>query len=102
MGFGVSLTFIAIGAILAFATHVDMSGISLQAIGWILMAVGVVSMIVTFAYTRPRRRGRVTEVIEEDPADVARSGETEPKTYLHPAPDDPIPPTRRGGRTIRR
>jgi hypothetical protein len=79
MGFGASLTFIAIGAILAFATRFTLAGIDIQLIGWILMAVGVVSMIVTFAYTRPRRRDQVTEVIEEEPGGY----------ITHP--DDPAP-----------
>jgi Domain of unknown function (DUF6458) len=68
MGFGASLAFIAIGAILAFATRFSISGIDVQMIGWILMGVGVVGMLVTFAYIRPRRRAGVAEVIEEEPA----------------------------------
>ncbi|MFF5262522.1 DUF6458 family protein [Actinomadura viridis] len=56
MGIGVSLAFIAIGAILAFALQVDLSGINIQLVGWILILVGLISMGFTIKYTRPRRR----------------------------------------------
>lgn len=78
MGFGASLAFIAIGAILAFATRFTISGIDVQMIGWILMGVGIIGMIITFAYIRPRRRARVAEVVEEEPVYT---------TY----PDEPAP-----------
>ena len=89
MGFGASLAFIAIGAILAFATRFTISGIDLQMIGWILMGVGVVGMLVTFAYTRPRRRGHVAEVIEEEPAYLTYPDETAP--HVHPRPEETPP-----------
>jgi hypothetical protein len=78
MGFGASLAFIAIGAILAFATRFKISGIDVQMIGWILMGVGVVAMIITFAYTRPRRRA---QVIDEEPAYIAFPDETPPHVH---------------------
>jgi hypothetical protein len=81
MGFGASLAFIAIGAILAFATRFNLAGINVQMIGWILMAVGVVGMIITFGYTRPRRRSRVVEVIDEEPAYIAHQDETPSPVY---------------------
>jgi hypothetical protein len=81
MSFGASLAFIAIGAILAFATRFSISGIDVQMIGWILMGVGVIGMIITFAYIRPRRRGRVAEVVEEEPAYVTYPDETAP--HIH-------------------
>jgi hypothetical protein len=82
MGFGAGLGFIAIGAILAFATRFSVSGINVHMIGWILMVVGVVGMLVTFRYTRPRRRGQVVEVIEDEPAAyVAHQDETPPHVY---------------------
>lgn len=46
MGIGVSLFLIAIGAILAFAVHVVLAGISLTTVGFILLAVGVLGLIV--------------------------------------------------------
>jgi hypothetical protein len=67
MGFGANLAFIAIGAVLAFATHFTVSGVDLRAVGWILMAVGVIGLVITFAYIRPRRAARMVEVVGEDP-----------------------------------
>ncbi|HZB29161.1 MAG TPA: DUF6458 family protein [Streptosporangiaceae bacterium] len=80
MGFGASLAFIAIGAILAFATRFSLSGIDVQMIGWILMGVGVVGMIITFSYVRPRRR-RAAEVVDEEPAYMAYPDETPPHVH---------------------
>ncbi|QXJ23022.1 hypothetical protein AGRA3207_004119 [Actinomadura graeca] len=66
MGIGVSLAFIALGAILAFALRVDLSGVDIHLVGWILILVGLISMGFTLKYTRPRRRaGRV---VGTDPA----------------------------------
>ena len=68
MGFGANLALIAVGAVLAFATHFTLSGVDLRTVGWILMAVGVIGLVLTFAYFRPRRADRAVEVVEEDPA----------------------------------
>ncbi|MDF5755857.1 DUF6458 family protein [Spongiactinospora sp. TRM90649] len=65
MGFGAALTFIAIGAVLAFAVQWDVPGIDLQMIGWILMGVGVVAGILTLIYTRKPGEDAV-EVVEPD------------------------------------
>jgi hypothetical protein len=81
MGFGASLAFIAIGAILAFATRFSISGIDVQMIGWILMAVGVVGMIITFSYIRPRRRSRMAEIVDEEPAYMTYPDETPPHVH---------------------
>jgi hypothetical protein len=64
MGIGTALAFIALGAILAFATHFHVSGIDVQMIGWILIFVGVAMLIITLAYTRPRRRRQVVEDVD--------------------------------------
>ena len=42
MGLGVSLLLIAAGAILAFAVNAEVSGVDVQAVGWILLIVGIV------------------------------------------------------------
>ncbi len=72
MGFGANLVLIAVGAVLAFATHFTLSGIDLRTVGWILMAVGVIGLILTFAYFRPRRAAQMVDVVDEDPAYVER------------------------------
>ena len=59
MGIGTSLFLIALGAILKFAVHTSVSGVSLQTIGVILMIVGVVGLILSFFWATAwaRRRG---------------------------------------------
>jgi Na+/melibiose symporter-like transporter len=94
MGFGAGLALIAIGAILAFATRFSLSGINVQMIGWILMVVGVVGMLVTFKYIRPRHRGQVAEVIEDEPAAyVTHPEEAAPYVYTRTDADEtgPVP-----------
>ena len=66
MGFGASLAFIGIGAVMAFAVKFDVPGIDLQMIGWILMGVGAAGAVLTGLYTRrPHAEGTV-ETIEPD------------------------------------
>ena len=45
MGIGVSVFLIAVGAILAFAVNVSVSGLDLSTIGVILMIVGAIGLI---------------------------------------------------------
>lgn len=87
MGIGASLAFIAVGAILAFATHFTVSGIDLRMIGWVLMGVGVVGLIITFVYLRPRR-ARVAEVVEDEPPYDAGPHVHSRRGYY---PDDRLP-----------
>jgi hypothetical protein len=69
MGLGVSLLLIAAGAILAFAVNATVSGVDVQAVGWILLIVGIVgavlSMIFWSTWAGPgywsRRRGPYAE-----------------------------------------
>ena len=56
MGIGVSIFLMAVGAILAFAVHVTVSGVSLQVVGWILIAAGVIGLLTTLFIWGPRRR----------------------------------------------
>ncbi|OLT29873.1 hypothetical protein BJF79_10075 [Actinomadura sp. CNU-125] len=102
MGIGVSLAFVAIGAILAFALRIDLSGVNIQMVGWILILVGLISMAFTLRYTRPRRAaGRVAgtdpaygdepgtivreEHIIEDPPPAGRPAERVERVVEHPA-----------------
>jgi hypothetical protein len=99
MGIVVSLIVFAVGAILAFAVNNSPNGINIDAVGWVLMGVGLVSFLLTLyflqtwwgpGYSRraryvegdpyarrgygyaPARRGRVVEeVVEEEPAPPA-------------------------------
>lgn len=66
MNFGFSLFLVALGAILAFAVNLQVRGIELDVVGYILMAVGAIGLVYSvFAYNR---RGRV--VAELPPRDL--------------------------------
>ncbi|NIZ89912.1 DUF6458 family protein [Kineococcus rubinsiae] len=60
MRLGSSIFLIALGAILAFAVNVSISGIDLKVVGYILLAVGVLGIILEFAFFAPRRRTSTT------------------------------------------
>jgi hypothetical protein len=50
MGIGTSLFLLAVGAILTFAVEVDVQGFNLDAVGIILMIVGVIGLIASMIY----------------------------------------------------
>jgi hypothetical protein len=50
MGIGVSLFLIAVGAILAFAVSAAVDGLDLEVVGWILMGVGALGLLLSFAF----------------------------------------------------
>ena len=56
MGIGVSIFLIAVGLILALAVDVNVSGIDINVIGWILVLVGIVGLAMTALIFAPRRR----------------------------------------------
>lgn len=71
MATGVSLFFLAVGAILTFAVHTTVSGIDLDTIGVILMVVGLLGLLfslVLFDSWRPGSRRNDDLLVEEDPA----------------------------------
>ena len=73
MGIGVSIFLIALGAVLAFAVNVTVSGVDLNTIGVILMIVGVIGLATTMLLLNGGGwRGRTTTVedayVDEDPA----------------------------------
>jgi hypothetical protein len=49
-GIGTSLILIAAGAVLAFGVNANTSGVDINAIGIILLLVGVLGMIISFAF----------------------------------------------------
>ena len=77
MGIGASIFLIALGAILAFAVNVDLGGIDINVIGWILMLAGVLGLITT-ALIWGRRR---TTVVESAPVEERRVVAQEPVEY---------------------
>ena len=70
MGIGTSIVLIAVGAILKYAVTVEVSGIDIEAVGTILLVLGIVGLLISLLYTmvwsdRGFRRDR--EVVEEVP-----------------------------------
>jgi len=63
MGIALSLMAIAIGAVLAFATNVTVSGLDLAVVGWILMLIGVLGLVLSLVVW-PRRRATRVERVE--------------------------------------
>ena len=75
MRLGHSCRLLTIGAVLAFAVHVDLEVVDVATVGWILMLVGVGGAFVELAVVRPR-------------ALAARAG-----TEQRPAPARPLTTT---------
>ena len=77
MGIGVSLILIAAGAILTFAVNATVSGVDLDAVGWILMIVGIVGFLLSLAFWSSwggpayfaggERRRRTTTTVDDAP-----------------------------------
>jgi predicted MFS family arabinose efflux permease len=55
MRIGTSIGLIALGLILALAVRVDLGGIDLELVGWILTIVGVVGLVASLALARQVR-----------------------------------------------
>jgi hypothetical protein len=74
MGLGVGIFLIAVGAILTFAVHATTDVANIDTIGWILMAVGAASVLLSLllwsTWAGPgywaERRGRRTVVEERE------------------------------------
>ena len=64
MRLGTAIVLLALGAILTFALNVDVSGIDLQVVGWILMLVGALGIVLELAVWGPRQR-RVTRTSDD-------------------------------------
>lgn len=70
MGIGVSVFLLAVGAILAFAVDVTVSGLDLDTVGVILMIVGAIGLLISALFlsgfsSYGRRADRETVVREE-------------------------------------
>jgi hypothetical protein len=50
MGIGVSIFLIAVGAILAFAVDAEVSGLDVQTVGWIVLAVGALGLVLSMLF----------------------------------------------------
>jgi hypothetical protein len=58
MGIGVSIFLLALGAILAFAVDVSVSGLDIEVIGFILMAAGLLGIVLFLTVFGPRTTRR--------------------------------------------
>lgn len=81
MGIGLGIFLIALGAILTFAVDWSIGGLDLDAVGWILMIVGVGGLVLFFYLWNQRR------IPQAAPAVRQRRVTARPRTY-----DDPTPP----------
>lgn len=66
MGIGVSIFLIAVGAILAFAVNVTVSGLDLAVVGYILMIVGILGLVMTAFIWGPRNRAVTGGTVVEE------------------------------------
>jgi Domain of unknown function (DUF6458) len=68
MGLGASLFLIAGGAILVWGVETELAGVDVDAIGWILMVVGIIGLVLSLIFWSSwggfggaRRRGTYVE-----------------------------------------
>jgi type VI protein secretion system component VasK len=95
-GVVVSLILVAAGAILIWAVTAEVAGVNINAVGWILLIVGIVAFILTLVLwspwaTRPARR----EYVEEAPATrrrVARAPRERVVEDREVVVEDDVPP----------
>lgn len=62
MSIGLGVFLVALGAILSFAVSDRIAGVDLMTVGYICMAAGVVTIILSFVLANQRRRGDATLV----------------------------------------
>ncbi len=65
MTIGGSIGLIVLGAILAFAVEIELSGLNIDIVGLIMMVGGVVGLIVGLSMRQ--RAARSTRVVNDDP-----------------------------------
>ncbi|HVA59575.1 MAG TPA: DUF6458 family protein [Mycobacteriales bacterium] len=71
MGIGIGIFLLAVGAVLTFAVHTTVSGISISTVGVILMIVGALGLVIDMAIFMPRRR--VGTAVAADPYTTERT-----------------------------
>jgi hypothetical protein len=82
MRLGTSIVLLALGAILTFALRVDVSGVDLQVVGWILMLAGALGIVLELVVWGPRSRRRITQTeAYAAPAGAAPVRRTTEETY---------------------
>lgn len=67
MGIGVSIFFLAVGAILALAVEAEVAGLDIQTVGVILMVVGAIGLLFSLLWAGTlRERVRRDDVVVEE------------------------------------
>src|SRR5262245_56600417 len=76
VGLGVGIFLIAVGAILTFAVNATSSSVNVDAVGWILMAVGLASILLSLLFWQswagPGYLSRRRTYVDEGPPPEAR------------------------------
>ena len=81
MRLGTAIALLALGAVLTFALRVDVSGIDLQVVGWILMVAGALGIVLEVAVWGPRRRVTRTEAYDPRVSGAPARRTTTDETY---------------------
>jgi membrane protein implicated in regulation of membrane protease activity len=95
MGIGGGIFLIALGAILAFAVHANISWLDLHVVGWVLILAGVAVLWITIWFWQNRRRRQRLTLVEQSQIE-GQHGKvpTSPNDELRlPPPPPPQPPT---------
>ena len=64
MALGSGIFLVVVGAILAFAVDVNLSGLDLQVVGWICMVAGALAIVLSLVMNAQRANTSHTEVVE--------------------------------------
>ncbi len=65
MGIGIGIFLVAVGAVIVFALEVDIPGIENFSLGWILIALGLLSIILALIMNQQRSHTSHTSRVEE-------------------------------------
>lgn len=84
MTIGAGIFLMAVGAILAFAVDVTVSGLNIAVVGVVLMIAGAVGIILDFAIFAPRRRRIAGERVSDLAAGPADEVYTEEEVPAQP------------------
>ena len=90
MGIGLSLILIALGAILTWAVDAGVSGLNVDAVGVILMIVGLIGFVLSLAFWSTWwGPGYYRRTVTTGPTTVRRRRTSAPATYVdESAPDE--------------
>ena len=76
MSIGLGVFLIALGAVLSFAVRDSLSGVDLAMVGYICIAAGLATVVLSFILAGQRRRTAQTTIVERH--DVPPASTTDP------------------------